>query len=159
MTGESSEREQRRPGSGAAEVRVGPIEGADDRAAVFRIREEVFVGEQACPPDEEFDAWDDEARHLLARVGDDPAGTARWRRVDGRAKLERFAVLRGFRGLGVGAALVRAALDDARAAGMASFVLHAQIDKRGLYERFGFRGVGETFREAGIEHVRMVLDD
>lgn len=136
------------------------------------IRQRVFVEEQACPPEEEWDEHDAGARHLLAWVegkglgvgglglGDRSlgvaVGTARWRVVgEGTAKLERFAVMPEARGHGVGAALVEAALADARTHGWRTFVLHAQVQASGLYRRFGFVADEGTFIEAGIEHVRM----
>ncbi len=135
-------------------------------AAARAIRQRVFVEEQACPPEEEWDAHDWPAdqgrtcRHLLGLVGGEPVAVARWRPVEhaGRpaAKLERFAVLPERRGRGLGRVMVGAALAEARAAGFTRFVLHAQAHLQGLYGGFGFRAVGEPFEEAGIPHVTMV---
>ena len=138
-----------------------------DWQAVRTIREAVFVREQACPPDEEWDAHDaPEARgtavhHLLGTVGGVPAACARWRAVEGgaAAKLERFAVLAPFRGSGRGRGIVAAALVAARAAGHARFVLYAQSHLDGFYGSFGFVSEGDLFWEAGIEHVKMTLAD
>jgi len=137
-----------------------------DWEAARAIRERVFVEEQACPPEEEWDEHDaPEARgatcvHLLGFVDETPVAAARWHEaeVEGApaAKLERFAVLPAWRGHGLGRALVAAALDDAAAAGHTRFVLHAQAHLQGLYGAFGFRPVGAPFWEAGIEHVKMV---
>lgn len=143
---------------------IAPAVTEADWQAVRAIRQAVFVEEQACPPDEEWDAADAPDRrgtsthHLLARVGGAPVGCARWRPYDGgagTAKLERFAVLPAFRGTGVGRALVGRAIADATAAGHAHLVLHAQAYLVGFYESFGFRAVGARFQEAGIEHVKM----
>lgn len=140
-----------------------------DWEAVRAVREAVFVGEQACPPEEEWDAYDaPEARgrtvhHLLATVGGEAAACARWRPVgaDGAAaaKLERFAVLVPFRGQGLGRAVVAATLAEARAARHTRFVLYAQSHLTGFYGSFGFAPVGEPFWEVGIEHVKMTLAD
>ncbi|HEX8386646.1 MAG TPA: GNAT family N-acetyltransferase [Rubricoccaceae bacterium] len=137
-----------------------------DWAAVRLVREAVFVREQACPPEEEWDAYDaPEARgrtvhHLLGTVGGATAACARWRAVDGgpTAKLERFAVLVPFRGRGLGRDLVAATTAEARAAGHTRFALHAQVHLAGFYASFGFVPVGERFWEAGIEHVKMTLE-
>ena len=140
-----------------------------DWQAVRAVREAVFVREQACPPDEEWDAHDapgvrgTAVHHLLGAVGDAPAACARWRvvRLDAQeaVKLERFAVLQPFRGRGAGRAIVAAALADARAAGHSRFVLNAQSHLDRFYASFGFTPVGGLFREAGIEHVKMTLAD
>ena len=136
-----------------------------DWAAVRAVRQRVFVEEQACPPEEEWDAHDaPEARgrtvhHLLAVHGGAPVGCARWRPVDGAVKLERFAVVPEARGSGLARRLVARALADAREAGHRRFVLHAQTYVAGLYASFGFVPVGDVFEEAGIEHVKMTLED
>ena len=140
-----------------------------DWAAVRAVREAVFVHEQACPPEEEWDAYDaPEARgravhHLLGTVGGETAACARWRPVEtdggAAAKLERFAVLAPFRGRGFGHALVAATLAEARAGGFARFVLSAQSHLTAFYGSFGFEPVGERFWEVGIEHVKMTLAD
>ena len=44
--------------------------------ACMNIRNEVFCTEQKVSPELEFDGLDDECRHLLARLGDYPVGTA-----------------------------------------------------------------------------------
>ena len=77
------------------------ISGAD-LESVFNIREAVFVKEQEVPQEEEYDDFEESSTHFLAMVGNEPAGTARWRTTDKGIKLERFAVLKSFRGKGVG---------------------------------------------------------
>jgi predicted GNAT family N-acyltransferase len=137
-----------------------------DWLAAKAIRQRVFVEEQACPPEEEWDEHDWPAPHcvhLIGEVDDEPIATARWRPVDYRgeraAKLERFAVLPGWRGRGLGRVMIAAALADARASGETRFVLHAQAHLEPLYDSFGFTTVGERFEEAGIPHVKMVRED
>jgi len=102
--------------------------------------------------------WENEdvSTHFLATVNGVPAGASRWRKTDKGHKLERFAVLKEFRGIGVGQELVRVVLadlpDDAQ-----YIYLNAQIGAVGLYARFGFKKVGEQFEEAGIQHIKMEL--
>jgi len=135
-----------------------------DWAAVQAVRTRVFIEEQGCTPEEEWDAADAaEARgrtvhHLLATEAGVPVGVARWRLVGDTVKLERFAVVPEARGRGLARALVTHALDAARAAGHRRFVLHAQTYVTGLYASFGFQPVGGVFDEAGIEHVKMALE-
>src|ERR1700748_2683487 len=120
---------------------------------VFAIRREVFVGEQNCPPELEWE-FEDESTHFLATVDGVPAGASRWRKTDKGYKLERFAVLKKFRGKGVGQALVQAVLNDLP--NDADYIyLHAQVDAVTLYERFGFEKTGPQFEEAGIQHFKM----
>lgn len=122
---------------------------------VFAIRREVFVVEQACPPELEWE-FEEESTHFLATADGIPAGAARWRRTDKGYKLERFAVLKPYRGLGLGQNLVKTVLADLPTD--ANFIyLHAQIQAMGLYLKFGFVAEGPQFEEAGIQHFKMVL--
>lgn len=146
-------------------MRVHEATSDADWQAVRAIREAVFVQEQSCPPEEEWDAHDAaDARdrtvhHLLGTLGAEPVACARWRPVGDVAKLERFAVLVPFRGRGLAREMVAAALAEARSAGFTRFALHAQSHLAGFYAGFGFVSHGDRFDEAGIEHVKMTLDD
>lgn len=125
-----------------------------DLEKVFAIRREVFVGEQKCPPELEWE-HEEESNHFLATVNGEPAAASRWRKTDKGYKLERFAVLKKFRGNGIGQALVKAVLNDLPKD--ADYVyLHAQIQAVTLYERFGFEKTGPEFEEAGIRHYKMI---
>ena len=48
-----------------------------ENAELRRIRESVFIAEQAVPPELEWDSDDASAVHFLALEGDFPIGTAR----------------------------------------------------------------------------------
>ena len=120
---------------------------------VFAIRREVFVGEQNCPPELEWE-HEEESTHFLATVDGVPAGASRWRKTANGYKLERFAVLKPYRGLGVAQQLVRTVLDDLPSD--ANYIyLNAQLLAVGLYEKFGFVKTGPQFEEAGIQHFKM----
>jgi predicted GNAT family N-acyltransferase len=100
--------------------------------------------------------FEDESNHFLAKVDDIPAGAARWRKTDKGYKLERFAVLKDFRGIGVARELVKTVLADLPAD--ADYIyLHAQIQAVSLYEKFNFEKTGPEFEEAGIRHYKMIL--
>ena len=138
------------------EIKVSKVTDAADLEKVFAIRREVFVGEQNCPPELEWEN-EDVSTHFLATADGQPAGASRWRKTDKGYKLERFAVLKPFRGKRIGQALVQTVLDDLPAD--ANYVyLHAQIDAVTLYERFGFKKTGPEFEEAGIRHYKMILN-
>lgn len=140
-------------------MQIRPVENESDWEHAKAIRERVFIEEQDCPPEDEWDQWDATSRHVLGTIDGTPVATARWRTVaDGEtlvAKLERFAVLPRHRGEGYGRQLVRYVLHDARQAGFDQFVLHAQAHLEHFYASFGFEPVGEPFMEAGISHVKM----
>lgn len=124
-----------------------------DNAELRRIREAVFINEQAVPPELEWDSEDQEAIHFLAYAGDYPIGTARLL-ADGH--IGRVAVAKDWRGSGIGAMLMKAAIEKAEQAGLLRQFLTAQVHATSFYERLGFRVVSEEFLEAGIPHVDMV---
>lgn len=128
--------------------------------AAFAVREEVFVVEQGVPADLERDEHDEAADHVLAVVDGKPVGTGRLVvEPGGVAHLGRIAVLAHARGHGLGADIVRALEDTARARGLQTAVLGAQTQALGFYERLGYTAYGEEFDDAGLPHrwMRRVL--
>jgi len=133
-----------RPARDAAEV---------DAAQDLRVR--VFCEEQGVSREEELDEFDSDATHVVALDESGVVATCRLREVDGAWKLERMAVERRLRGLGAGGRLLREAEAIARERGVSTMVLNAQMRARDFYAGHGYTPEGETFLEAGIEHVRM----
>lgn len=129
------------------------------RALAQPVRSAVFVVEQGVPAELEWDEWDERSVHALARLGATLAGTGRLLPADehGAVKIGRMAVLKPFRGRGVGAVILRALLARAAETGAREAVLHAQTSAAGFYRGNGFRERGDEFFEAGIPHVEMVL--
>lgn len=141
------------------EVEVDVLGTGDPRMDdALALREVVFVQEQGVPAELERDAYDAKATHMVAVWGGDVVGTLRLVGVapGGDAKVGRVAVRADLRNQGLGALLMRAALAHATAQGCARAVLHSQLRAVSLYQRAGFVQEGETFMEAGIEHMRMV---
>jgi predicted GNAT family N-acyltransferase len=142
---------------------VRPVGSEAEWQLAREIREQVFIVEQHCPPEEEWDAYDDVSRHFLGFLNGWAVATARWRTVsiDTRivAKLERFAVLADVRGEGYGRALVAAVIEDARKAGFTTHMIHAQAHLERFYSGFDFVTAGHPFDEAGIPHVKMIRRD
>jgi predicted GNAT family N-acyltransferase len=135
-------------------IQVKKITNAEDLEKAFAIRRIVFVEEQHCPPELEREN-EDVSIHFLATINGVPAGACRWRKTEAGYKLERFAVLKAFRGKRIGQALVSAVLADLPE-GAPYVYLNAQLDAVSLYARFGFVAEGPQFEEAGIQHFRMV---
>jgi predicted GNAT family N-acyltransferase len=136
-------------------IRVRVADWQKDNAEIRRIRETVFVAEQSVPPELEWDADDQGAVHFLALEDDFPIGTARLL-PDGH--VGRVSVLKDWRGLKVGDALMHAVILDAEKRGLHQQKLSAQVQATAFYERLGFSIVSEEFLEAGIPHVDMVRD-
>lgn len=135
---------------------VNKVKNKEELEKAFAIRRKVFVEEQNCPPELEWEN-EDESIHFLAEINGAPCGACRWRKTDLGYKLERFAVLKEFRGKRIGQALVAAALADVPQSARYIY-LNAQLEAMRLYSRFGFIAQGEQFEEAGIPHMKMVKE-
>lgn len=136
-------------------ITVVPVESADLLAKIHAIRKEVFVIEQGCPEDLEWE-YEEESHHYAALLNGNPVGTARWRATDKGIKLERFAVLAEHRNKEVGKALLLHILEATQPLNVQRY-LHAQLAAKNFYLRHGLQPVGDHFWEAGIEHVKMVI--
>jgi predicted GNAT family N-acyltransferase len=119
------------------------------------VRHAVFVIEQGVPEDLDFDDRDSGSLHALARLGGEVVATGR---IQPDGHIGRIAVLKAYRGGGIGAAIVRFLVGAARRWGLGRVYLDAQVSAEGFYERLGFRRMGGVFMEAGIEHIRMERD-
>ncbi|MFF7710087.1 GNAT family N-acetyltransferase [Pseudomonas sp. NPDC007930] len=135
------------------EISVRVADWHRDYPDLRRIREAVFVVEQAVPPEQEWDGDDEHAVHFLACEGEFAVGTARLT-PDGH--IGRVAVLKDWRGLSIGEALLQAAIAQAARQGLGELKLTAQVQARAFYERQGFEVVSDEFVEAGIAHVDML---
>lgn len=134
---------------------VQPIGYEDGLPALRQVRETVFVQEQGVPLALEWDELDPLCHHVIARDdGGHPIGTGR---LTPRHTIGRMAVLADWRGRGVGDALLRALVAQARGLGWRELSLHAQVAAIGFYARHGFLPFGERFMEAGIAHQSMRL--
>ncbi|MBX9465163.1 MAG: GNAT family N-acetyltransferase [Aquamicrobium sp.] len=121
----------------------------------FALRREVFIVEQGVPEEEEHDADDLTATHVVAIVEGAVVATLRILWKPEHAKFGRVAVSRSQRGRKLGARLIRFAIEHAREKGQPRCYLESQSDKTGFYERLGFTSYGEEFMDAGIPHLRM----
>lgn len=133
------------------------ISETTDLDTCMALRFEVFVGEQNVPVEEERDALDAVATHLLATMDGKPMGTARIVWVENVAKIGRVCVLKAARGTGLGKQLIEAAVAvAAKRDGITKAKLGSQVQAIGFYEKLGFEVFGPVYLDAGIEHRDMV---
>lgn len=131
---------------------IGPTK---DRATCYALRHEVFVVEQGYSAEGEVDALDDVAHHIIALDGETPVATARVVMDGQTAKIGRVCVLRALRGKGLGADLVRAAVDHARTLDAARIVLGSQAYAVPFYAKLGFSPFGDLYEDEGEPHQMM----
>ena len=123
--------------------------------ALRAVRTAVFIREQQVPEELEWDQFDVVSVHVLAvNNAGQLVGTARLL-PDGH--IGRMAVLKEWRGQGLGSALLTTLLQVLIRRGQFEVQLHAQTSAIPFYKKFGFQIVGEEFMEAGIPHVKMML--
>ena len=133
---------------------VKPIQSPEELVQAHKIRKTVFVIEQACPEDIEWE-FEDESNHYIAIYDGEIVGTSRWRTTENGIKMERFAILRSYRNKKIGTALLKTMLQETQPLG-AKIYLHAQLHAASFYAKYGFVPDGQHFWEGGIEHVKMV---
>jgi predicted GNAT family N-acyltransferase len=126
----------------------------------FQVRTNVFVEEQHIPQDLEIDEKDESpaaCHHMLIVDGDQPVAAARWYFYkDKTAKFQRIAVLKPYRGTGLGKRLLAEMEQQARELGAKEAILDAQCQVEGFYRGLGYEVISkEPFYDAGILHVRM----
>lgn len=120
---------------------------------LMALRMQVFVEEQGIALTDELDPNDSSHRHFLAY---DSSGRAiGCARLTADGQIGRMAVLQSQRRQGVGAALLDHIVATA-ADNEAKYVfLHAQTDAKDFYAKHGFTATGDTFDEAGLQHLTM----
>jgi predicted GNAT family N-acyltransferase len=105
----------------------------------LRIRA-VYLIEQNCPYEEEYDGNDYVGTTLIGFVDGEPAGTLRIRYFAEFVKFERMTVLPRFRGRStVAFEIVRAAVAFCARKGFRKGYGHAQLRALKFWQRFGFR--------------------
>ena len=119
---------------------------------ICSIRYEVFVGEQNVPEELEIDGLDDEAKHVLAYVDALPIGTGR---ILNDGHIGRVAVLKNYRGLGIGKLIMKELIKWAQDMSLEKVWLSSQWHAHSFYLDLGFVCVGEIYKEAGIDHIKM----
>lgn len=148
------------PHSGKKSIGITVARTFDDLMRVAAIRNAVYIGEQECPYDEEYDGNDLAATHLLAYIGDEPVGCLRLRFFADFAKFERVAVRKEFRKSRAAVQLIQAGLKLCQKKGYRRVIGYAQTRLANFWTRFGFRPLeGRTqFVFSDYDYVEMVTE-
>ncbi len=117
------------------------------------LRFAIFVGEQNVPQGIELDDLDAQCIHAIAYDADGKAvGTGR---LLPEGRIGRMAVVKEWRRMGVGAAILEALMQEAGKRGHPEVTLSAQLQAAEFYRGFGFAVEGKVYEEAGILHQAM----
>jgi predicted GNAT family N-acyltransferase len=148
------------PGTALGQIGVTVARTMEDLGRVIAIRSAVYIGEQECPYEEEFDGNDLAATHLLAYSGDEPAGCLRVRFFAGFAKIERLAIRKEFRKSRAAFLLVRAGLRLCQMKGYRRAYGHSQTRLVNFWGRFGFRTFegAKSFVFSDFEYVELAAE-
>ena len=122
-------------------------------AQAKQIRIAVFMDEQGFT--EEFDALDEVCTHLVMFDRDIPVATCRTWLADDGWHVGRLAVIKAYRGSGLGQDMLEHAERYVRELGGNSISLHAQCRAEAFYRKCGYIAYGENDYDEGVEHVHM----
>ena len=134
------------------------VDNQEDLMKVNLVRAIVYMHEQDCPYEEEFDLNDFSATQIIGLIGKEPVLTARIRYFSDFAKLERLAVRPQYRGKGFGHQLLQFMLMIGQQKGFRKFYLHAQKRLQSFYELYGFQKIGNQFGFSDHDYVEMLGD-
>lgn len=137
------------------EIKINTVTTNQDYKDCLHIRREVFIKEQNIDEGLEYDDKKVDAIYVLAKVNLIPIGTARYRFTKIGIKLERFAVLKKYRSLGVGKSLFAFLVKTLETEKV--LYLNSQKKVVNFYEKLGFKKIGKIFYEAKIPHYKMIF--
>jgi predicted GNAT family N-acyltransferase len=141
-------------------VSVRVVRSMEEMARVIAIRSAVYIGEQRCPFEEEFDGNDFSATHLICHKGHEPVGCMRIRYFADFAKLERLAVREANRNVGLAGQIVDAAIELCRKKGYRVLYAHSQKRLVSFWEKRGFARMADAreFAFSDFDYVEVKLE-
>lgn len=125
-----------------------------DNSDLKKIRQAVFINEQAVPESMEWDNEDTTALHCIATINNQTVATGRLQ-TDGQ--LGRMAVLKAYRNKGIGSLVLKHLITQHSLTQSTPLFLHAQKHAVNFYNKFNFYIIGDEFFEANIPHYLMQL--
>ena len=137
-----------------------PVVKPIDQWHVINIRQIVFREEQGVDYHEDEVLEEElEAKTYLIYLKDNVIGTIRYRLVNNEYKVERFAILKEYRGNGYGKQAFNFFVDMLIAQfNPCTITLNSQEPVIDFYEKCGFTKQGKMFVEAGINHIKMIKE-
>ena len=139
-------------------LKVEVVKWIDEYDSLTMIREKVFIEEQKVTSQLEWDGMDKEAIHFLAFKDEKAIGCARALVIEYCMQLGRIAVLKEYRGEGIGSALIEKAMTTAKLNQLSAIYISAQCHAIDFYKKFGFEVTSDIYLDAEIMHRDMTLN-
>jgi predicted GNAT family N-acyltransferase len=138
-------------------LKVEVVKWIDGYDSLTMIREKVFIEEQKVTSQLEWDGMDENAMHFLVFKDEEAIGCARAVVIKNYMQLGRMAVLKEYRGQGIGSALLEKAIVTAKLNQISSIHISAQCYAIDFYLKFGFKVMSDIYLDAEILHRDMTL--
>jgi predicted GNAT family N-acyltransferase len=139
-------------------LKIEIVKWIDGLSQLKNIREKVFIQEQKVTPQLEWDGMDEKAIHFLVFNDKAAIGCARAIVIKDHMQLGRMAVLKEYRGQGIGSALIEKAMTIAKLNQLSAIYISAQCHAIDFYKKFGFEVTSDIYLDAEIPHRDMTLD-
>ena len=139
-------------------LKIEIVKWIDGLSQLKNIREKVFIQEQKVTPQLEWDGMDEKAIHFLVFNDNAAIGCARAIVIKDHMQLGRMAVLKEYRGQGIGSALLEKAMTIAKLNQLSVIYISAQCHTIDFYKKFGFEVKSDIYLDAEIPHRDMTLD-
>ena len=137
-----------------------PVVSPIDMWNAINIRQIVFRDEQKVSYQED-EVYEEqiEAKTFLIYLKEKVIGTIRYRYINDAYKIERFAILKEYRGLGYGKEVLDYFTNMIwEKYNPCTIYLNGQMHAFEFYKKCGFSPVGEIFQEANIDHIKMIKE-
>lgn len=132
------------------------IKGSEDFNDACKVRINVFVLEQRIDESLEFDEYDSIALHLVIYNNRTPVATGRIFKHNDTFTIGRICVVKEYRNMHLGSLLMEKLIEKAITMGAKELHLSSQVYATGFYRKFSFEEYGDTYDDAGIEHIAML---
>jgi tRNA(Ile)-lysidine synthase TilS/MesJ len=135
-----------------------PVTTPKDEMITLDIRYKVFEKEMGVPHSKEYIFLEEsKAKQFLIYKNETPIGTIRYIIEDTGIHIQRFAILKKYRGKGIGRkvfAYFDKMLSDKY--NPTILFLNSRIIRKKFYESFGYEPIGKVKIKAGSRHIKMI---
>ncbi len=138
------------------DITVHIYKGLENIEKLHKIRREVFIKEQNVSEEIEIDGEDYRCVHIALEKDDIVIATARLINKPNGLYIGRVAVLKDYRGLGLGKKVMMELHKYLKNENVEEVYLNAQIQVIDFYKSIGYEEISDFFVEANIKHKKMI---